>query len=421
MKRILFLLGCILLITGISSNISVASGTDGTSGDPEIPDYYFENNYLDQKIASIPEGKSFVFITDTHWPVNDKKSAQLISYVRKKTGISKVIFGGDILTRDENKKKAKETLDQYLQESINLFGTDYLPVFGNHDLNMANAKGDLDAMRLDWQDVEESFVSHLNGTAVFGNTEHTAKDSKDSAELESYNRLHYYCDDADSNIRYIIINTGTPENVVTARNYGVQNLSEMYLQMDWLYEVLMSTPDGFDVVVIGHEMNYNPKEKAILGYHMKGIIGQLSALKMRRSTSLYVSGSENELLDQWITRGNHVYDFSNAPDLNRVICVSGHNHWDYFLNCYYTSEDSIDSDHYTAARIENNTTIHQSKGEVPVIHTQCDARGAVDSAGCFEMTAGTVSEQCFDVITITDTGVVCTRFGAGEDRGIQFD
>ena len=183
MKRILFLLGCILLITGISSNISVASRTDGRSSEPEIPDYYFENNYLDQKITSIPEGKSFVFITDTHWPVNDKRSAQLISYVRKKTGISKVIFGGDILTRDENKEKAKETLDQYLQESINLFGTDYLPVFGNHDLNMANAKGELDAMRLDWQDVEESFVSHLNGTAVFDSTEHTAKDSKDSAEL----------------------------------------------------------------------------------------------------------------------------------------------------------------------------------------------------------------------------------------------
>ena len=391
--------------------------------DLAIPDYYFEKGYINNKVASIPEGKSFIFITDTHWPVNEKVSTSLITYVMKKADISKVVFGGDILTRDDTKEKAKATLAQYLEESIQAWGIDYLPVFGNHDLNMANATGNLDEMRLSWLDVESTFVGHLANTAQFERFDDLFPEfettEEDIAELRAYTHLHYYCDDNDRGIRYIIINTGTPDNIIIERYFGVQNLSEMYLQMDWLYNTLMSTPQGYDVIVFGHEMNYNPQEESILGYHMKGIVGQLSALKMKTSTALYVSGAENELLDNWISRGNHIYDFSNAPEIGKILCVSGHNHIDYILNCSYTDE-SIESNNYTTYEIESGSTIQQSVGEVPIIHTQCDAYGAVDSVRCYDMTPGTITEQCFDVITLTEDGVACTRFGAGEDRFLEF-
>ena len=71
----------------------------------DIPSYYFENNYLDDRIATINNAISectdgydaFFWITDIHWEpdLNSRKSPLLIKYISAKTGINKVLDGGD--------------------------------------------------------------------------------------------------------------------------------------------------------------------------------------------------------------------------------------------------------------------------------------------------------------------------------------
>ena len=71
----------------------------------DIPAYYFDNNYLDNRakaindaIAECTDGyDAFFWITDMHWEpdLNERKSPLLIKYIASKTGINKVLNGGD--------------------------------------------------------------------------------------------------------------------------------------------------------------------------------------------------------------------------------------------------------------------------------------------------------------------------------------
>ena len=70
-----------------------------------IPDYYFENHYLDNQEKAINDAiaecngnyETFFWITDMHWEpdLNTRKSPLLIKYIASKTGITKILNGGD--------------------------------------------------------------------------------------------------------------------------------------------------------------------------------------------------------------------------------------------------------------------------------------------------------------------------------------
>ncbi|MBR3387865.1 MAG: hypothetical protein IKG84_06515 [Bacteroidales bacterium] len=71
----------------------------------DIPDYYFTDQYLDNRVELINETingcsgnyDAFFWITDMHWEpdLNTRKSPILIKYLASKTGIKKVLNGGD--------------------------------------------------------------------------------------------------------------------------------------------------------------------------------------------------------------------------------------------------------------------------------------------------------------------------------------
>ena len=93
MKR--FLLGgrfFVLFVTFLCScDDKLSEGVDIS----DIPSYYFEKNYLDERITKINDAisectdgcESFFWITDIHWEpdLNTRKSPLLIKYIASKT------------------------------------------------------------------------------------------------------------------------------------------------------------------------------------------------------------------------------------------------------------------------------------------------------------------------------------------------
>ena len=72
----------------------------------DIPDYYFKNQYLDNRAEAVNKAVNdckdgcvaFFWITDIHWEpdLNTRRAPLLIKYLASKTGISRLLNGGDI-------------------------------------------------------------------------------------------------------------------------------------------------------------------------------------------------------------------------------------------------------------------------------------------------------------------------------------
>ena len=64
--------------------------------------------------------------------------------------------------------------------------------------------------------------------------------------------------------------------------------------------------------------------------------------------------------------------------------------------------------------------------DILVVHTQTDAYGCTYPSGTYisdtwEMTPNTITEQCFDIVTIEKYKVTFTRIGAGNDRIFNYN
>ena len=79
----------------------------------EVPSYFHKDDYLDAKIASVPKGSSFIFITDTHFPRSTRTSTPVLKYVKEKLNINHVIFGGDVVDWNPTKEEAAAVVKEY--------------------------------------------------------------------------------------------------------------------------------------------------------------------------------------------------------------------------------------------------------------------------------------------------------------------
>lgn len=134
-----------------------------------------------------------------------------------------------------------------------------------------------------------------------------------------------------------------------------------------LADCLLATPAGWHVIIVGHAFYASSTKKA----YATNIENMADAFNARES----------------VTISNVNYDFTNAAAKVHLI-IGGHVH--------------RDMDWTTTAGI-------------PVILSDCDAFARSQSE---THTKGTVTEQCFDVVTVdyaNDT-VKCVRIGRGENR-----
>ena len=425
-------------IDSVESN-NTSSGIAYILRKNEIPSYYIEQpsepssfddmEYLESKIKSVPNGKHFIFITDPHYPANQNHSIPIISYIANRMNINAVLMGGDILDREDTKYKGANALSEYTSEMLSaLSGKTYLPVLGNHDVNTANTSGwtdkQLETVTIPYNYVYERMFSSLEGMAIVDDASKmdTIGLTNDALEeVKNYMKLHYYVDDNVNKMRYINLVTGTTNSGIIKKIFGLSNSSELLLQFDWLYDALMSVPSDYDVVLCGHAMitwgaTASPESDQVKSYCLK-ICEMLSALKTKGSCTVN-NDKTNAYLTSYYTSGNHDYDFSNANDIGTIVVLGGDTHWD--CQCVCHNKSGV----YISETISDNM-MYQNDSVIAIV-TQTDSQGRSIYSGKdyadkpHIMTVGTITEQCFDIVTIGE-GVTFTRIGAGNDRHYNYN
>lgn len=422
--------------TVVQNSVSESNGlsTDATFYAEKVPTYYIEpasdptsyaeaQGYLDDKIAQIPkQGKSFIFITDVHWDGNEKHSTDLINYIRKRTGIQKVLFGGDIYGNATSNYAAMKKAASYMDGAKRAFGYGFIPTVGDHDNNTVNVSDDA-AHFLPYEQLEQLFVGDLERRPEYHFYDPSEKlanyatpGSDDYNGAMAFFHTVYYVDDNVQKIRYISLNCGCGGVYGSMYNiFGSAGTDLLRLQADWLVETLMSTPAYWDVIVLSHKANGSDSGTA------STVINSIIYGFKRKNSNVYPHPSSAQLqnIDSWWPNTTS-YNMSSAPDVGRVICFDGHTHVDrlsYFgrTNSTYSGSLTTLASGGTVIQptVESGDTFTDL--QIPVIHTATDSIGAAES-GSPSMTQGTVTEQCFDVITLVNDGVVLTRIGAGDDR-----
>ncbi len=393
-----------------------------------IPAYWKKNNYLINKINSIVD-PHFVFCTDYHAPSNTLKSNLLAKYVMFKTGVSYYVGGSDILNVNQTTEEAEMVLKTVANDYDDAFGDRFVYLFGNHDNNTCQKNNtSVTSEPIDRIVPFKSISSTLLKNPKYAYDSYNWIDKikgtpteQEVEELKSYTNLHYYIDDENKKTRYIILNTGVPENGVVKTYVGISGLAEIYLQLDWLYDTLKTTPNGYNVFVFAHQVigeannafdvlpsrpSMNPCENI-----MTMLIGFKN--KYANTVCRQYNGTFS-LLETIYAKGNHVYDFSMVGDIGAVALFSGHWHMDKIV--YATDIASTSGTSLTNLSYDNN----YSEKSVPIVFTLCDAIEPYNPSGVtpVEMERDTFTENAFDVVSIDKENrkVKMVRIGAGIDR-----
>lgn len=176
----------------------------------------------------------------------------------------------------------------------------------------------------------------------------------------------YYFDDPKNKVRFLFSSCTFDSLVDEAA-------------ITWLIETLPDTPTDFDIVLISHlGIYYNPTSGAYTG-PVDAFKPLLQALQAYKGHSTFSYGGAS-------------YDFTQKSG-TVLGAFLGHYHVDgsgtwYGIPCVIITTDSL----------------NKRSGTLPT------------------RTAGTITEQAFDVVTIDRTAktIFCTRIGAGEDRTITY-
>ena len=406
---------------------------------PADPVSFSDYSYLDKCGAKIPvNGKKFEFITDTHyWTKNAQKSPQISGYISAKHGVKYCIMGGDIVDFEDNKYKGLNVMRRGYSGFRDVFAEKFYPVLGNHDdnaplPNQGYTDEEILAMSIPFAELKKELLGttydiHICDKSIKVNSLSITSGQK--TELKAYINLNYYFDNAEDKIRFIILNTGVP-GVIGNPVYEVfgANLG-LYCVWDWFFDVLNSVPTGYDVVVAGHAILSQQNAFEPADTQTVRFLNMLTAfLKKTSSYMRYAGDNANMLL--WLygtttpSTKNILYDFSNAPTIDKLIVICGDGHYD--ASQVYLGDTETSPYNLYSLTAYNNNVINESTGAFPILMTATDSYrlngggSSASSAGRTynDMEAGTITEQCFDIYTILEDRIKGVRIGAGSDREI---
>ena len=193
----------------------------------EVPNYWV--NYLDDKISEIDtiilnqsvHADNFIFITDTHDADNALNSSYLINYLRKRTSITTINYGGDIVSAfgsNEQMQSQIKTHKSAFREF--LLSKDWFPVPGNHDFTIKFESGE-DA---------GTTMTKTQRNRIY------SSDVDTYIQFPSRDALYYYRDNLSQKIRYIYIDCFDTDYDLTTGwgvKYGVSQT-----QVDWVLSTL---------------------------------------------------------------------------------------------------------------------------------------------------------------------------------------
>lgn len=226
-KAILFKCLAILLLAPclISCDDELIDGLDIA----DIPAYFFDNNYLDNRAIAINDAiadcsgdcETFFWITDIHWEpdLNTRNAPLLIKYLSTKTGIKKVLNGGDTGNSQVICKNA-------IVQLRNAIGSDAVySVNGNHEIN--------DASRYEspFRRVADELRGHCSDI-VYGDG----------------NQSYFYFDNNETRTRYIGLSSfGLFINSAYESCYSSE-------QLEWLKNTALNVQKGWSIVIFTHSL-----------------------------------------------------------------------------------------------------------------------------------------------------------------------
>lgn len=422
---------CLLLRNHIQTNwpyyFAISENAEG----------YDTQGYLDKRIADIPEGKHFIFITDGHWQdnptKNTKTSTYIASYVSKRLGGCPVVFGGDCINSASSKYLAAKAFSDYADIFYSAFGDTGLWVQGNHDSNKLGIDTDngisVDDAIIDDTEIYKRSVARIAHKVTFDEVglaaiQNIGLTEEELANAVAWMKLHYHWDDHANKVRYIVYETGctgwTWYKLCNTRTYSLP------LLYPWVSRTMLSTPDDYDIVILGHM--FGGKTASYTDYasgntDSRNIMRLFRAFKLKSSIKLnmrsyHTSGGTAFSRAICGTSENRTFDFTSSKHKGHIFIVSGHWHNDLSFMCrYYTNIDGeegkngINVQRYNAADVTDDTVLH--------INVACDtaASGRNNYYTSRPSAAGQISECLFDVFTITeDDKLEATRIGYGNDR-----
>lgn len=192
----------------------------------KLPLYYEE--YLDRKASEIittidlmEECEAFFWITDIHWEpdLNARRSPSMIRYLANKTGIDKIMNGGDT---GNSSVICSNAIDR-LREAIG--SNRVYTVNGNHETN--------DASRYErpFERVHRALRGHCSDI-VYGDK----------------NKSYFYFEDTGSKVRYIGLST-----------YGLfidNKYEDAYTdeQLQWFIQTALNVAEGWTLVIFTHAL-----------------------------------------------------------------------------------------------------------------------------------------------------------------------
>lgn len=217
---------CCCLITlecSLSSCDQLPEGIS-TSGFPT-----FYSQYLDERICDIKNAiaetdgnyETFFWITDIHWEpdLNTRHAPAMIKYIASKTGIDKILNGGD---SGNGQVICKNAIDR-LRDAI---GSDNVyTVNGNHEM--------VDASKYEkpFKRVDSTLRGH-NCDLVYGDAD----------------RSYFYFDDVKNKTRYIGL------SVFGVYRNGTCEPSLNTVQLDWFRNIALFVDEGWKIIVFAHSL-----------------------------------------------------------------------------------------------------------------------------------------------------------------------
>ena len=426
---------------------------------------YINTSYLEQKIADVPKGKHFIFMTDSHIDYGRdigklQNETPVIKYVRDRLSIRNVIFGGDAIGVQPTKYKAAKVLSNYVNKNFEAFGSGFLFVMGNHDANpFVPSGGTIEDALISDVEVYKRTTRYMEfyGIAKYPNKLidiiNTSNDLIDDSgntmtqiqknEFVAWAKHNYYYDDVKQKIRYIVLETGDCGN--TMRDiFGATGDAQNSLMTVayFLVDALMNVPKNYDVVIAAHWI-------VLKGAFWKKVFYKVLALYKNKSSDIvnfvpntYQHPAVQPIVEKTFDNPSTLsltVDFTKNLGSGRIFCIDGHMHYDRAtINEYVSDTENPSDDSFPLSTSKSPQSKNYSAASI--LHITCDRCCAIEQYISPDSNTysypndisiypdngiarlGTIKEVLFDVVTITDDNrVVLTRFGAeGEQDGLPF-
>lgn len=374
---------------------------------------------LDAKIKKLPQGKSLLFITDTHWGRNAQHSTEQMKYVSDRTDIRTVVFAGDSFDWGTDCNDALRQLKLYTDGCVGAFGEDFHYVIGNHDANswaVGKGKCPLEGGLIPDTTIFKVTQSHIQDKVVFDEVgvqtvrDFTFESEGQKKEAMAWMKMHWYRDIPSQKIRLIALETGN--RGYTARLLGGSSQAFFLVQTDFVAKALETMPAGYDAVIVGHQMGFY-KGDVKVGTDVAGLRQMMQVVSAYATSSKVEITSKGVPVDKspvlkafWTASGNHAYDFSAVKDPGKVILLGGHFHRDMFWLAS-PSENGLDVEQIDPKKLK---TIE--KGQVLCFWVN---RDVWKGPKVHLMEKGQPTEQSFMAVTMEKNKIIFTRFGAGND------